>query len=1231
MEFINEEDLHNTVLTAPIGICILNAGTFVAEILNDKFLEVAGKPREAIIGHWYWEPFAEARPFYEAALAGVASSGEPFHANEVPLMLVRGGQEEHVFVTFVYSPVKDAAGTVRKVAVWVLENTQQVNEREKIAAAKAALQGERDRLKEFFMQAPAGICVLSGTELVFELVNPLYQQLFPGRELLGKPLLDAVPEVRGAAIWDILRDVYHTGKTFEGNELLIPLARTPDGPVEDRYFNFIYQARRDESGNTDGIVVFVTEVTGMIKVQQELQEARERSEQHTRLYETINSATPDLIYVFDLNYRFTYANQALLTMWGKTEENAFGRTLLENGYEHWHAEMHEREIDQVKATKQPVRGEVFFPHATLGKRTYDYILTPVLNDRGEVEAIAGTTRDITERKQWEDSLAQTSEELQAVNEELAAVNEEQAASNEELTATNEELALVNGQLLAAHKEIEEGKAALRLAIDAANFGTWFIHSATREFITDARLKELFGYYPDEELSIEQALGRITDEYRGIVAAKLENAITNNGDYDVTYPVTGLHDNRLRWLRAIGNLKADASGAFSAFTGVVMDITEPYLAAKKVERAEQSLRMATEAAGLGTYYINVIDRIFYPSPKLKEFFGFGPDEEVPYEAAINQIHPDYRKAAALLVEASIVQGVTFDMEYPIIAHNDGRIRWVRGIGTVQQDETGVNRYFTGVLHDITDRKRAEEQQGKYTKELQTINEEMAASNEEMAASNEELATTNEELTAMQQRLEDTNQELIASASRLRMAIASTNLGTWDYNPQTGELFWSKECRDIYGIPPDLPATFAAFSEHLHPDDSDWVQKAIQKAIDPETGGGYNLTFRIIRFDNGESRWVKVHGTVYFELGQATRFIGTVLDITDIKEAEEKSAKLAAIIRSTDDAIISKTPESIITSWNAAAERMFGYQSGEMIGESIYKLIPQDRLEEEPMILARLRSGERVEHFETKRQTKDGRLIDVSLTISPIKDPRGNIIGLSKIARDITEKKLDETRKNDFIGMVSHELKTPLTSLGGIIQVANAKLKNSEDPFLSGAMQKANQQVKRMSTMINGFLNVSRLESGKIHIDKRTFDIGTLIKELIAEASLTAGTHVIHFGQCPPIEVSADRDKIGSVISNYLSNAIKYSPKGKNVEIACETMNDQMIVRVKDEGMGIKSADLGKIFDRYYRVETSHTQHIAGFGIGLYLSSEIIERHGGKVWAESESGVGSAFYFSLPLNK
>lgn len=930
MHLTDGESLQQAVLYAPIGICILNADTLRAEMVNEKFLEVAGKPYEAIFGQYYWDAFAEVRTYYEAALAGVVQSGKAYHANEAELTLIRNGREEIIFVTFVYAPVKNAAGDVTKVAVWVLENTTQVNARQALDRKRKVLQRERDRLNNFFMQAPAGICILDGPDLIYELVNPAYQQLLPGRELLNRPIFEALPELVGTPLEEVLKSVYRTGHPYVVKELLIPVAKKEGDPTEDRYFSFNYEARRDENNEIDGIMAFVYEVTDMIKVQQDLRKAREQSDQQKRVYETIIDGTPDLMYVFSLDYRFTYVNSALLQMWGKSWENAIGKGLLQNGYEPWHAEMHEREIDQVKETKKPIRGEVSFPHATFGKRIYDYILTPVLNEQGAVEAVAGTTRDITERKQWEEAMAQSAEELQAINEEMVAINEEQAASNEELIVTNQELELVNEQLVAARQKIEEAETALRLAISAANFGTWYIHSVSRKFIVDSRLKELFGYYPDEPLSIEQALAQITGEYRDYVSGKLENAIYNNGDYDVTYPVVGLHDQQLRWLRAIGNVKADPSGNFSAFTGVVMDITEQYLAAKKIERAEESLRMATDAANLGTYYISVIDHKFYPSAKLKEYFGFGPEEQVTYEAAINQIHPDYRDTAVNMVEKAIKQGIKFDLEYPIIGHGDGKIRWVRGIGTVQKDEHGVNRYFTGVVHEIT------------------------------------------------------------------------------------------------------------------------------------------------------------------------------------------------------------------------------------------------------------------------------------------------------------EQKQDEMRKNDFIGMVSHELKTPLTSLTAIVQISNLKLKDSEDQFLASAMENAYRQVTRMNAMIDGFLNISRLESGKILIEKRVFDLEQLLQEAISETELTTTSHVIQLESCGPVEVVADRDKISSVISNLMSNAVKYSPKGKHIDLRCTMSANEITVSVKDEGMGIKREDVERVFERYYRVKTSHTQMISGFGIGLYLSAEIIQRHDGKIWAESESGVGSTFYFSLPLS-
>ncbi len=231
-------------------------------------------------------------------------------------------------------------------------------------------------------------------------------------------------------------------------------------------------------------------------------------------------------------------------------------------------------------------------------------------------------------------------------------------------------------------------------------------------------------------------------------------------------------------------------------------------------------------------------------------------------------------------------------------------------------------------------------------------------------------------------------------------------------------------------------------------------------------------------------------------------------------------------------------------------------------------------------------------------------------------------------EITERKEDEIRKNDFIGMVSHELKTPLTSLNAFIQVLQGMAVKDEHQRRIDFLTKASQQVKKMNTLINGFLNSSRLESGKIQLDLKFFYLDQLINETIDEIKLTVNSHQITLSPCDPVEVYADRDKIGSVIINLLSNAVKYSPKGKDIKVNCSIREKEVVVSIEDEGMGLKPEEITHIFDRFYRVSSSHTRNISGFGIGLYLSAEIIKRHSGRIWVESEKGRGSTFYFTLP---
>lgn len=319
------------------------------------------------------------------------------------------------------------------------------------------------------------------------------------------------------------------------------------------------------------------------------------------------------------------------------------------------------------------------------------------------------------------------------------------------------------------------------------------------------------------------------------------------------------------------------------------------------------------------------------------------------------------------------------------------------------------------------------------------------------------------------------------------------------------------------------------------------------------------------------------------------------------------------------------------YNDELKKIFGYKGeGPMTYE---QAIGQVTDHYRPIILAEIERSitEGLDYDITYQQKRfdDGRLIWLRSLGRVTNDINGNLQTFSGIVTDVTKAKQDDQRKNDFIAMVSHELKTPLTSLSGFLQVLQMKAKKEEDGHSQNMLEKAKKQINKMTTMINGFLNVSRLESGEIHIDKQRFDMKDLIKEIQEETVSANTTHNIIFDPVLTTWVNGDRDKIGQVITNLISNALKYSPPDTTVQIACVAGDGCSKVSVRDEGMGIADKDIDKLFDRYYRVEGHELKGIAGFGIGLYLCSEIIRRHQGKIWVESTPKVGSKFFFSIPV--
>ncbi len=568
--------------------------------------------------------------------------------------------------------------------------------------------------------------------------------------------------------------------------------------------------------------------------------------------------------------------------------------------------------------------------------------------------------------------------------------------------------------------------------------------------------------------------------------------------------------------------------------------------------------------------------------------------------------------------------------------------------------------------------------------------------------------------------------------------------------------------------------------------------------------------IVEHPDGTRRIVEPYPAPLFDSnGILNGAINTLIDITEKRNSETKDAMLASIIESSDDAIISKNLNGDIATWNSAAKKLFGYSEAEILGKSVTLLIPLNRLQEEQLIVSKIKNNEKVEHYETCRLTKSGLEIPVSLTISPIKDIEGNIIGASKIARDISKQKIAEqklqtyaknlevlnsigkiisenlnieeilqkvtdattiltgakigsffyntinengeasmlytlsgapkeaferfgmpksvaifhptfagegvirvddinkdskyiknylpykmleghlpvvsylsvlviskarivigglffghpeagkftteherlvvgvasqasialdnaklyeeikilnAKKDEFIGLASHELKTPLTSISGYLQILE---RTQTEEKSKKFVLKTIHQVKKLTPLVSDLLDVSKIEASQLQLIKEQFDFMEVLNdaiELIQDSSPSNHEISVEINS-NNLQIYGDRLRIEQVIINLLTNAIKYSPFGGKIELSLAHVNDEIKLGVKDSGIGIPNDKLNQIFSRFYRVEGLNP-HMSGLGIGLYISKEIIERHNGKIWVESELGQGSIFWVTLP---
>ena len=358
-----------------------------------------------------------------------------------------------------------------------------------------------------------------------------------------------------------------------------------------------------------------------------------------------------------------------------------------------------------------------------------------------------------------------------------------------------------------------------------------------------------------------------------------------------------------------------------------------------------------------------------------------------------------------------------------------------------------------------------------------------------------------------------------------------------------------------------------------------------------------------------------------------------------------ARLAAIVESSDDAIISKNLDGIILSWNSGAQRIFGYAPDEIVGKSILTLIPADRQHEEPMILSRLRSGERIEHYETVRQTKDGRLIDVSVTISPIRDETGKLVAASKVARDVTEQKrvLRELQKakeaaeaasrakDQFLAVLSHELRTPLTPV--VMTLAGLELDRSLSQDVRDDLAMIRRNVELETRLIDDLLDVTRITHGKLRLHPQPTNVHALVESAVdILRSELRGKRIELTCDLAATDsvVSGDAARLQQVIWNLVRNAIKFAPDGGHVSVRTTNPSARTLtLEVRDDGIGIEPAALPRLFNAFEQAEQSVTRQFGGLGLGLAISRALVELHGGTIRADSAGrGTGAAFTVELP---